>query len=211
MKNILNIMFCIIVGIIVIDGLLNGNSTIIAENKSNKNIIITPAKTLPRIEKSKSLFFSPAKINSVNSSYVQKIDMDKIGLIESSNNPNAISKAGARGQYQIMRGTWSECTEIMGLSDKDYNFDKHYNDPIKNRKIGEFYMNNRIPQLLHWNFHPIKDSVETRLAAYNCGINVLSSAIGISLRTGKDYKQYLPQETQDYIKKYKDTPLKDVR
>ncbi|KKL08295.1 hypothetical protein LCGC14_2577280, partial [marine sediment metagenome] len=52
-------------------------------------------------------------------------------------------------------------------------------------------MNNRIPELLHWNFHPIKDTVENRLACYNAGIGTVSRAYGIGLRTGKNWKIYL--------------------
>lgn len=122
--------------------------------------------------------------------------MNKISLIESTDNPNAISPAGARGQYQIMKDTWYECTEMMGV-DWDYNTD--WNDPDKNRQVGEYYFFKRIPAMLKAYNIPV--TTETQLACYNGGIGRVKSAYR---KDPDNWKEHLPTETQNYIKKFED-------
>jgi len=120
--------------------------------------------------------------------------MEKISAIESSHNPNAISPAGARGQYQIMEGTWNECVDMMG---KDWNYHQCWNDPVKNRAVGEYYFFKRIPQML--KAYNIPDTTETRLACYNGGIGRVVKAYR---KDPANWKQHLPNETQNYIVKF---------
>lgn len=126
---------------------------------------------------------------------VLSVDMYKISDIESSHNPEAISPKGARGQYQIMEPTWNECVSMMGVN---WDYDTDWKDPVKNRAVGEFYMDKRIPQMLKAYKIPI--TVETKLACYNGGIGRVKKA----WREGgeSNWKNHLPQETQKYITKY---------
>ncbi len=120
--------------------------------------------------------------------------MNKISAIESDHNPNAVSPAGARGQYQIMESTWNECVELMKV---DWDYDTYWNDPAKNRAVGEYYFFKRIPAML--KAYNVPDNTETRLACYNGGIGRIVSAYR---KDPTHWKDHLPQETQEYIVKY---------
>lgn len=117
-----------------------------------------------------------------------QIDMNKIANIESSNNPkeeNTIT--GARGLCQIMKPTWEEMIKKMGV---DWSWEEAFNEEA-NKEVADYYMNTEIPRLLkHFG---LDDTVENRLAAYDWGVGNLS-------RKGFENA---PQETIDYIKKYK--------
>ena len=115
------------------------------------------------------------------------IDINKIIHIESTGDSNAVSPKGATGLMQVMSKTWDEMVQKMG-KDWDYSEAK---DPVKNKAVGTYYMNVEIPRLL--KYYKIEDTVENRLAAYNWGIG--------NLRQSR--WQDAPQETIDYIRKYK--------
>lgn len=74
---------------------------------------------------------------------------------------------------------------------KKFNIGDLYN-PTINVKIGTWYINERIPEML--KTYGLKDTVEARLACYNAGIGVYKAY--------KEGKRKLPKETRDYIKKY---------
>jgi hypothetical protein len=84
----------------------------------------------------------------------------------------------------------------------DWDYDKYWNDEEKNKKVAEYYMNNIIPKYIKYSKFIIADNKETRLACYNCGIGKVERAYEESAITGKDYKEFLPKETLNYIKKY---------
>jgi membrane-bound lytic murein transglycosylase MltF len=114
-----------------------------------------------------------------------KIDMNAIAQIESSGNPKAFNaRTGARGLYQI--------TDICR---RDYNANARaakYSKvdlmrPDVSRRIAEWYINKRIPQLLRALGLP--DTLETRLVAYNAGAGKVKNP---------------PQESLEYIEKYRD-------
>ena len=129
----------------------------------------------------------------------EKIDMKKVYTIESSNDPTAVSLAGARGIGQVMRETWDEVIEEINV---DWDYDIYWSDTEKNKKVAEYYMNNKIPVYIKYSKYNIKDNKEARLACYNAGIGKVEQAYEKSMRTGKNYKEFLPKETQDHIKKY---------
>jgi len=116
------------------------------------------------------------------------IDMKIITIIESSNNPNAVSPVGARGLCQIMQGTWKECNEKLGYN---WGWDEAF-DKEKNLIIGTYYINKRIPQML--KYYKIEDNYKNRLMAYNWGIG--------NVKFYYENKKDIPIETQNYIKKY---------
>ena len=112
------------------------------------------------------------------------VDMNKIYMIESSNNPNAYNKKSqARGLGQItpiVMKEWNNFHPSSKVTDDDlFNAET-------NKKIAEWYMNERIPSML---MHFKKEDTPTnRIIAYNVGI----------ARVGK----ILPRETDNYLKKY---------
>ena len=99
---------------------------------------------------------------------------------ESSGNPKAVSKQGARGLMQIMPGALKEFNQ---RNKKNYSMDNMF-DPNMNREVGKWYIYNRIPQMLE--HFKLEVSPENMLASYNGGIG--------NVRKGK-----LPDETKKYV------------
>lgn len=114
------------------------------------------------------------------------VDINKVIHIESSGDPKAVSRTGARGLMQLMKPTWTEMVRKMG---KDWRWDEAF-DPEKNKAVGTYYLNTEIPRLL--KHYGVDDNLENRLISYNWGIGNLQ-------KHGKDK---LPTETSDYLKKY---------
>lgn len=99
---------------------------------------------------------------------------------ESSGNPKAVSKQGARGLMQIMPGALKEFNQ---MKKKNYSMDNMF-DANMNREVGTWYVYDRIPQMLEHFKLPI--TPENMLASYNGGIG--------NVRKGK-----LPEETKKYV------------
>lgn len=114
------------------------------------------------------------------------VDMEKIYLIESSGNPNAWNKGeDARGLGQIRPIVLKEWNNY---NPKDQHIaDDLFNSAV-NKKIANWYMNKRIPQML--KYFGVPDTAENRIIAYNAGINYHVK--------GKE----LPKITKNYLKKY---------
>lgn len=115
---------------------------------------------------------------------VASIDMSIIAQIESSGNPKAFNESsGAVGLCQITPIVLKEYNQFNKLG---YKMDDLY-DGAFNRDVANWYMNQRIPQML--KHFKIKDTVRNRLWAYNAGI-------------GNVKKNRMPEETKSYIVKY---------
>lgn len=113
-----------------------------------------------------------------------EIDMAKISLIESSGNPLAHRKSDdSRGLFQITPICLKEYNNFHPKA--GYSMEDLWNTSIS-KKIADWYMNVRIPQLLRHYGHP--DTVPNRIIAYNAGIK----------RVGNK----LPKTTIAYLKKY---------
>ena len=123
-----------------------------------------------------------------------EINLGAIIQIESSGNPLAVSPAGCRGLCQIAKGTWCECTILMGV---DWTWEEDAFDPGCNRAVGQFYINHRIPQMLR--AYEIPDSEATRIGAYNAGIGRVRH---LWREHGTDWLSHAPRETQYYVVKY---------
>jgi soluble lytic murein transglycosylase-like protein len=120
-----------------------------------------------------------------------EINIPVIIQIESSGNPYAISKDGCIGLMQISQSVIDEFNERY--SKQEYYYVKgELFDYCNNVKIGSWYIQQRIPQML--NRIGIPDTVDNRIIAYNWGIGNLY----------KYFKgeKHLPRETLNYIKKY---------
>lgn len=126
---------------------------------------------------------------TLNQKIPKVIDMDIIMEIESSNNPNAISPVGARGICQIMPNTWDECCNRLNVN---WDWEEAFNKE-KNLKIGTYYINKRIPEML--KYYKIEDNYKNRLMSYNWGIG--------NVKSFYENKKDIPIETKNYIKKYK--------
>lgn len=114
------------------------------------------------------------------------MDLNVIKQIESSGNPKAFNKISkARGLHQI---TPVVVKEWNNFNPKEKYADDDMFDEAINTKVANWYMNKRIPQMLKHFKH--EDNDDNRLIAYNAGI----AHVG---------KKQLPEETVNYIKKYK--------
>jgi soluble lytic murein transglycosylase-like protein len=111
------------------------------------------------------------------------INLTAIAKIESNNNPLAVSKAGAVGLYQLMPCVLQDYNKYKKTS---YTLKNLYN-PLINKKIASWYLNDRIPKML--KYYLKKVSIKNVLWAYNAGI-------------GNVVKNKLPIETKNYLIKY---------
>jgi soluble lytic murein transglycosylase-like protein len=121
----------------------------------------------------------------------EEVDVDTVIMIESSGNPMAYNSGSkAKGLMQITPiclREWNKCHIRDGHSG-----DELYN-PAINRKIGSWYLNEKIP--IYLRFYNLEDSAENRLMAYNWGIGNLRKYMRGQYTT-------IPKETENYIKKY---------
>lgn len=120
----------------------------------------------------------------------------RMNFRESDFNPNAVSKAGAKGLTQLMDGTGK------GLW-KEFNWDKEgaYNpfDKEKNLLMGMTYMNQ---MLKRFNY-----DTRLALAAYNAGPGKLGDVVqayknarnGLGSTSFEAVKMWLPKETRDHV------------
>ena len=121
------------------------------------------------------------------------VDMNKIYMIESSMNPNALNeKSQARGLGQI---TPIVLKEWNNFNPKNTYTDDQLFNPEINRQISSWYMNKRIPQMLR--HFKIPDTVDNRLATYNWGIGRVKQWYSQGAESNR-----LPTETINYINKY---------
>ena len=115
------------------------------------------------------------------------VDLDAVRMIESSGNPQAYNESsGARGLYQITPICLADWNCIHPKN--KYSLDDLW-DPKINKQIAAWYLFDRIPQLL--DHYGAQISTERILWAHNAGPR--KAAAGV-----------MPQETKDYIRKYKE-------
>jgi len=132
-------------------------------------------------------------------------------MIESGGNPYVVSEDSCVGMMGISRAVlqdWNEnkCSknfskrstnhlgQIIFEREDVYSFEDLFN-PVINIKIGTWYINIRIPEML--KAYKIEDTILTRIASYNWGINNVKKWY----RNGAKYSQ-LPRETKRYYEKY---------
>jgi len=124
---------------------------------------------------------------------INEVFLSNLIFRESTNNPRAVSKVGARGLMQIMGPTWKEVTkELYG---KEISYDLAFNPEI-NKKVGIAYLE-KLDNILSTNLEgyvnmDIEDKQRKIAGAYNGGITRLLRNEGeISL---------MPKETREYVK-----------
>ena len=121
----------------------------------------------------------------------EEVDLAIIATIESSNNPMAISFSGAkygRGLCQISEICLKEYNRLAIAHQWNKVAIDELFTPKTNLIIANWYMNKRIPYMLR--YYGVEDTVDNRLWAYNAGI-------------GRVVNGVMPEETEDYIEKYK--------
>ena len=125
----------------------------------------------------------PTKVEGAE---IPHIDLDAVMQIESSHNPSAYNKnTQATGLMQI--------TPVCLAEWNNYHPNSPYSmlsmkNPQMNMRVGNWYLNQRIPQMLEYYRLPV--TVDNILIAYNGGINCVVK-----------WKVY--EETRDYLVKYK--------
>lgn len=131
------------------------------------------------------LFFIFLWLNFTPFLLASEIDLNIISKIESNHNPIAYNhKSRARGQYQITEIVLKEYNQFNKCSYTIFDLFR----PEINRKIAQWYLERRIPQLLrHYNKSL---TVENILICYNAGIKRL-------------LENKIPRETKNYILKYR--------
>lgn len=110
--------------------------------------------------------------------------------IESGGNPNAVSKKGCVGLMQVSEAVIKEY--VYYNNESYYEIMSHIFWPDINVKVGTWYINERIPQMLR--AYGLEDTIEARLFCYNAGIGNY-----IKYKQGKIK---MPRETKKYIKRY---------
>ena len=98
-----------------------------------------------------------------------------------------VSEKGAQGITQLMPKTGKNPGYgIQPLRDQS---------PEEYVRFGKDYLSNMIR---------VFNNTEQGVAAYNAGPGVVHRAISKAERTGRNWKEFLPKETQEYIKKVKE-------
>lgn len=130
--------------------------------------------------------FAPTKSDSINDSATHAVES---GGRQFDDKGNVItSKAGALGIAQIMPTTAPEAAKLAGVPYNSFllKFDADYN-----AKLGSAYLKKKIADF--------NGDVEKGHAAYNAGSARVASAIEKAKKHGGVWKDYLPDETKNYI------------
>jgi hypothetical protein len=98
------------------------------------------------------------------------------------------SPAGAVGVAQVMEGTGPEAAKLAGL---EWDRDRWLHDADYNKQIGQAYFLDQYRKF---------GSLDKAAAAYNAGPGALSQAMDRATALGGSYLDYLPAETQNYVK-----------
>jgi hypothetical protein len=123
---------------------------------------------------------------------VYAIDHIQIKVIETNGLKNAVSIAGARGDFQIMPISLADWNQQH--PNEVYSMEDLFNSRI-NMKIGRWLLEDRIPLILETHKVPI--TINHILISYNWGCGNMIDWY----KRGAKIKN-LPNETQQYICKY---------
>lgn len=109
------------------------------------------------------------------------------------------SPKGAIGIAQVMPTTGPEAAELAGLP---WDETKFRGDAAYNEALGKAYFSKQLDTF--------GGDVAKALSAYNAGPGRTAAAIKRGEKEGKDWRTYLPKETQDYIAKIQSRVEKTV-
>ena len=113
-------------------------------------------------------------------------ELKAMAIIESSLNPTAVSRAGAKGMWQFMYGT----AKLYGLTINSFVDERL--DPVASAEAAARYLKDAYRIFGDWNL---------AIASYNCGAGNVNRAIRRSggKRAFWDIYPYLPRETRGYV------------
>lgn len=117
---------------------------------------------------------------------------------ESADNPRAVSKTGAKGLYQIMKGAYTDYVKATGKTGDLF-------DPIFNERVRDWYMDQLGKSKTISGGNPSeKVKLAKQLAAYNWGIGNLGKHLekmkkSTDIYNSLDWMKGMPQETIDYV------------
>lgn len=153
-----------------------------------KSYFTTQEETSSRISTGKIKYPAEERQNKIRSqveSLVDKlIQTESSGRHTNSSGELTTSEAGAKGITQVLPKT--------GV-DPGYGIKPLQNETKEEYiRFGKDYLHKMID---------IFDDVEKGVAAYNAGPGAIHRAISKEKRTGKNWKEFLPKETKEYIKK----------
>lgn len=112
-------------------------------------------------------------------------ELKYLALIESALNPNAVSRAGATGLWQLMIGTGKQ----LGCNVNSYIDERR--DPVKSTEAATQYLQQLYAMYGDW---------QLAIAAYNSGPGWVNKAIARSgSRNFWSLKHFLPAETRSYV------------
>ena len=115
--------------------------------------------------------------------------IDALIEVESGGNPKAVSHCGAKGLCQLMDDTGLEWHKNLSIEEPYDPF-----NPDQNRLIGTQYF--------LWLLDRFCEKVDFALAAYNCGIGRMFTALRLAQSLNYEtVENYLPTETQKYVQK----------
>lgn len=149
-------------------------------------IILYSEKMQDRMSKVLSLcsYYMPI-FQQIFNEYDIPEELKAMAVIESSLNPTAVSRAGAKGMWQFMYGT----AKLYGL--RIDSFVDERMDPVRAAHAAAQYLSDSYRIFGDWNL---------AIASYNCGAGNVNKAIRRSgSRNFWDIYPYLPRETRGYV------------
>lgn len=124
----------------------------------------------------------PSPASSAGGGNAESDLIDAVIHVESRGDPNAVSPKGARGRMQVM--DYTNADPGFGVTPA------RNNSQAERERVGRDYL-----QAMRRRY----GSVEQALAAYNAGPGRVDQALARSRATGRDWREFLPAETRDYI------------
>ena len=133
-----------------------------------------------------SLYYMPIFEQAIEKEGIP-IELKYLPVIESAMNPDAVSRAGAVGLWQIMLPT------ARGLGLEINTLVDERRDPVRSSEAAARYLRELYDIYKDWSL---------AIAAYNCGPGNVNKAIARSGGNGRtfwDIYDYLPRETRGYV------------
>lgn len=157
-------------------------------NNIVKNYIVLYSEKMPeRIGKiiGLSRYYMPI-FEEILDRYDLPEELKAMAIIESSLNPTAVSRAGAKGMWQFMYST----AKLYGLTINSFVDERL--DPVASAEAAARYLKDSYKIFGDWNL---------AIASYNCGAGNVNRAIRRSggKRAFWDIYPYLPRETRGYV------------
>ena len=157
-------------------------------NNIVKNYIVLYSEKMPeRIGKiiGLSRYYMPI-FEEILDRYDLPEELKAMAIIESSLNPTAVSRAGAKGMWQFMYST----AKLYGLTINSFVDERL--DPVASAEAAARYLKDSYRIFGDWNL---------AIASYNCGAGNVNRAIRRSggKRAFWDIYPYLPRETRGYV------------